>query len=212
MLFRPTARHVLPEFTERTTDGTRTLDPYSKLLAERIVFLGTPVDDTAASDLIAQFMYLEHAAPDRPIQLYINSPGGSFGAMSAIYDTMQYLTCEVETYCLGQAGSCASTLLAAGAPGRRHALPGARVVVRQPELTEPVQGQPSDLEIQAQELERVRTMLTALLARHTGRDAGQIADDIERDLILDAAGAQAYGLVDHVLTNRNTTLPPHGAR
>ncbi|MFD7619174.1 ATP-dependent Clp protease proteolytic subunit [Streptomyces sp. NPDC059802] len=211
-MFRPTARHVLPEFTERTTEGTRTLDPYSKLLAERIVFLGTPVDDTAASDLIAQFMYLEYAAPDRPVSLYINSPGGSFGAMSAIYDTMQYLTCEVETYCLGQAGSCASALLAAGAPGRRHALPGARVVVRQPELAEPVQGQPSDLEIQAQELERVRTMLTALLARHTGRDAGQIADDIERDLILDAAGAQAYGLVDHVLTNRNTTLPPHGAR
>ncbi|MFF1647726.1 ATP-dependent Clp protease proteolytic subunit [Streptomyces sp. NPDC058240] len=211
-MFRPTARHVLPEFTERTTDGTRTLDPYSKLLAERIVFLGTPVDDTAASDLIAQFMYLEYAAPDRPVSLYINSPGGSFVAMSAIYDTMQYLTCEVETYCLGQAGSCASALLAAGAPGRRHALPGARVVVRQPELTEPVQGQPSDLEIQAQELERVRTMLTALLARHTGRDAGQIADDIERDLILDAAGAQAYGLVDHVLENRNTSLPPHGAR
>lgn len=114
MLLRPTARYVLPEFTERTTNGTRTLDPYSKLLAERIVFLGTPVDDTAATDLIAQFMYLEHDAPDRPISLYINSPGGSFGAMSAIYDTMQYLACEVETYCLGQAGSCASALLAAG--------------------------------------------------------------------------------------------------
>ncbi|SCE58185.1 ATP-dependent Clp protease, protease subunit [Streptomyces sp. DvalAA-43] len=212
MLFRPAARHVLPEFTERTSNGTRTLDPYSKLLAERIVFLGTPVDDAAASDLIAQFMYLEHAAPDRPIALYINSPGGSFGAMSAIYDTMQYLTCEVETFCLGQAGSCASALLAAGAPGRRHALPGARVVVRQPELAEPLRGQPSDLEIEAQELERVRTMLTALLARHTGRDAGQIGDDIERDLILDAAGAKAYGLVDHVLENRNTSLPPHGAR
>lgn len=102
MLFRPTARHVLPEFTERTTNGTRTLDPYSKLLSERIVFLGTPVDDTAAGDLIAQLMYLEHDAPDRPVSLYINSPGGSFGAMSAVYDTMQYLNCEVETYCLGQ--------------------------------------------------------------------------------------------------------------
>lgn len=117
-MFRPAARYVLPEFTERTTDGTRTLDPYSKLLAERIVFLGTPVDDTAATDLIAQFMYLEHAAPDRPISLYINSPGGSFDAMAAIYDTMEYLTCEMETFCLGQAGSSAALLLAAGAPGR----------------------------------------------------------------------------------------------
>ncbi|MFF8914108.1 ATP-dependent Clp protease proteolytic subunit [Streptomyces sp. NPDC015032] len=211
-MFRPAARHVLPEFTERTTNGTRTLDPYSKLLAERIVFLGTPVDDTAANDLIAQFMYLEHAAPDRPVSLYINSPGGSFGAMSAIYDTMQYLTCEVETYCLGQAGSCASALLAAGAPGRRHALPGARVVVQQPALTEPMQGQPSDLEIEAREWERVHEMLITLLARHTGRDAGRIADDIERDLILDAPGAKAYGLVDHITESRKSSLPPQGTR
>lgn len=103
-MYRPAARHVLPEFTERTAQGTRTLDPYSKLLAERVVFLGTPVDDVAANDLVAQFMYLEHDAPDRPISLYINSPGGSFGAMTAVYDTMAYLTCEVETFCLGQAG------------------------------------------------------------------------------------------------------------
>ncbi|MFF2331487.1 MULTISPECIES: ATP-dependent Clp protease proteolytic subunit [unclassified Streptomyces] len=211
-MFRPTARYVLPEFTERTSSGTRTLDPYSRLLAERIVFLGTPVDDTAATDLIAQFMYLEHDAPDRPISLYINSPGGSFEAMCAIYDTMQYLSCEVETYCLGQAGSCASTLLAAGAPGRRHALPGARVVVRQPELTEPMRGQPSDLEIEAQEWARVRELLTVLLARHTGRGAEQISADIERDLILDAAGAKAYGLVDHIMENRKPALPPQSAR
>ncbi|MFB6504019.1 ATP-dependent Clp protease proteolytic subunit [Streptomyces sp. NPDC002466] len=211
-MFRPTARHVLPEFTERTSSGTRTLDPYSKLLSERIVFLGTPVDDAAASDLIAQFMYLEHDAPDRPVSLYINSPGGSFGAMSAIHDTMQYLSCEVETYCLGQAGSCAATLLAAGAPGRRHALPGARVVVQQPALPEPLRGQPSDLEIEARELERVRGMLIDLLARHTGRDAERIATDIERDLVLDAAEAKAYGLVDHIVTSRKASLPPHGAR
>ncbi|MEW2487300.1 ATP-dependent Clp protease proteolytic subunit [Streptomyces sp. NPDC048411] len=211
-MFRPVARYVLPEFTERTTDGTRTLDPYSKLLAERIVFLGTPVDDTAANDLIAQFMYLEHAVPDRPISLYINSPGGSFGAMSAVYDTMGYLTCEVETFCLGQAGSSAAVLLAAGAPGRRHALPGARVVVQQPELPEPVQGQPSDLEIEARELVRVRELLTGMLARHTGRSTERIAADFERDLIFDAAGAKAYGLVDHVLENRKTSLPPNSAR
>ncbi|WP_405809167.1 ATP-dependent Clp protease proteolytic subunit [Streptomyces sp. NBC_01520] len=201
-MFRPDARYVLPEFTERTAYGTRTLDPYSKLLSERIVFLGTPVDDTAATDLIAQFMYLEHAEPDRPLALYINSPGGSFDAMTAIYDTMQYLTCEVETFCLGQAGSSAAVLLAAGAPGRRHALPGARVVIQQPALDEPVRGQLSDLEIEARELVRVRETLTAMLARHTGRSAQDIGADIERDTILDAPAALAYGLVDHVMENR----------
>ncbi|MDF6041079.1 ATP-dependent Clp protease proteolytic subunit [Streptomyces sp. JH14] len=211
-MFRPAARYVLPEFTERTTDGTRTLDPYSKLLAERIVFLGTAVDDTSANDLIAQFMYLEHAAPDRPVSLYINSPGGSFGATTAIYDTMEYLACEVETFCLGQAGAGAALLLAAGAPGRRHALPGARMVLQQPALPEPVQGQPSDLEIEARELDRIRALLTGLLARHTGHATEQIAADIDRDLILDAPGAKAYGLVDHVLENRKPLLPPNSAR
>lgn len=116
-MHRPAARYVLPEFTERTSQGTRTLDPYSKLLAERVVFLGTPVDATAANDLIAQFMYLEYDAPDRPVSLYINSPGGEFGAMTALYDTMAYLSCEVETFCLGQAGAGAAVLLAAGTPG-----------------------------------------------------------------------------------------------
>ncbi|WP_328890257.1 ATP-dependent Clp protease proteolytic subunit [Streptomyces sp. NBC_00316] len=211
-MFRPAARHVLPEFTERTTDGTRTLDPYSKLLAERIVFLGTTVDDTAANDLIAQFMYLEHAAPDRPVSLYINSPGGSFGATTAIYDTMEYLACEVQTFCLGQAGAGAALLLAAGTPGRRHALPGARMVLQQPALPEPVQGQPSDLEIEARELDRIRGLLTGLLARHTGHETERIAADIDRDLILDAPGAKAYGLVDHVLENRKPFLPPNSAR
>ncbi|MFF9350395.1 ATP-dependent Clp protease proteolytic subunit [Streptomyces sp. NPDC014734] len=211
-MFRPAARHVLPEFTERTATGTRTLDPYSKLLAERIVFLGTEVDDVAANDLIAQFMYLEHAAPDRPVSLYINSPGGSFAAMCAIHDTMEYLTCDVETYCLGQAGSHAALLLAAGTPGRRHMLPGARAVVCQPELAEPVRGQPSDLEIEARELERVRETLVALLARHTGRAADRIAEDIERDLVLDAPGAKAYGLVDHVLESRKSSFRPRDTR
>lgn len=211
-MFRPAARYVLPEFTERTSTGTRTQDPYSKLLSERIVFLGTPVDDTAASDLIAQFMYLEHAEPERPLSLYINSPGGSFGAMAAIYDTMQYLTCEVETFCLGQAGSCAAALLAAGAPGRRHALPSARVVIEQPALNEPVQGQPSDLEIEARELLRVREMLTAMLVRHTGRSAREISADIERSTVLDAAAAKAYGLVDHVMASRKPSQPPHPVR
>ncbi|MGW6462572.1 ATP-dependent Clp protease proteolytic subunit [Streptomyces rubiginosohelvolus] len=201
-MIRPAARYVLPEFTERTATGTRTQDPYSKLLSERIVFLGSPIDDTAASDLIAQLMYLEHADPDRPLSLYINSPGGSFQAMAAVYDTMQFLTCEVETFCLGQADSYAAALLAAGAKGRRHALPGARVVIQQPALEEPMRGQPSDLEIHARELVRTREMFAAMLVRHTGRTAEQITADIERDTILDAKAALAHGLVDHVVENR----------
>ncbi|MGW4256936.1 ATP-dependent Clp protease proteolytic subunit [Streptomyces californicus] len=198
----PSARYVLPEFTERTATGTRTLDPYSKLLSERIVFLGSPIDDTAASDLVAQLMYLEHADPDRPLSLYINSPGGTFAAMAAVYNTMRYLACDVETFCLGQAGSYAAALLAAGAPGRRHALPGARVVIQQPALEEPMRGQPSDLEIHARELVRTREMFAAMLVRHTGRTPEQITDDIERDTILDAKAALAHGLVDHVVENR----------
>ncbi|WP_426500313.1 ATP-dependent Clp protease proteolytic subunit [Streptomyces sp. D54] len=201
-MIRPVARYVLPEFTERTATGTRTLDPYSKLLSERIVFLGSPIDDIAASDLIAQFMYLEHADPDRPLSLYINSPGGTFQAMAAVYDTMRFLTCEVETFCLGQAGSYAAALLAAGAKGRRHALPGARVVIQQPAMEEPMRGQPSDLEIHARELVRTREMFAAMLVRDTGRTAEQITADIERDTILDAKAALDYGLVDHVMENR----------
>ncbi|MGW3730090.1 ATP-dependent Clp protease proteolytic subunit, partial [Streptomyces sp. NPDC000851] len=142
---RPSARHVLPEFTERTSYGHKTMDPYSKLLEERIVFLGTPIDDTSANDVMAQFMHLEYQAPDRDISLYINSPGGSFSAMSALYDTMRYVGCDVETICLGQAESSAAVLLAAGTPGKRYALPGARVVLRQPALPEPIEGQAGDL-------------------------------------------------------------------
>jgi ATP-dependent Clp protease protease subunit len=209
---RPHARYVLPQFTERTTSGTRTLDPYSKLLEERIIFLGTAVDDTAANDVIAQFLHLEYAAPDRDICLYINSPGGSIGAMSAIYDTMQVVTCDVETTCLGQAASTAALLLAAGAPGKRMALPGARIVVQQPAFEEPLRGQPSDLDIQAQELLRLRAQLAGMLVRHTGQDAERIAADLERDKIFDAEGARAYGLVDHVIENRKTSLSSTGSR
>ncbi|MFC8428601.1 ATP-dependent Clp protease proteolytic subunit [Streptomyces sp. NPDC057253] len=205
---RPTARHVLPEFHERTSSGARTMDPYSRLLEERIVFLGTPIDDISANDVMAQFMYLEHQAPDRDIALYINSPGGSFSAMSAIYDTMQYVSCDVETTCLGQAGSSAAVLLAAGTPGKRSMLPGARVVIHQPALTEPVQGQASDLAIQADELIRVRARLEELLARHTGRTPEQVGEDIERDRILDAQGALDYGLADAIVPSRKSSGTP----
>ncbi|WP_030316408.1 ATP-dependent Clp protease proteolytic subunit [Streptomyces sp. NRRL B-3229] len=209
---RPTARHVLPEFHERTSAGRKTMDPYSKLLEERIVFLGTPIDDISANDVMAQFMYLEHQAPDRDIALYINSPGGSFSAMSAIHDTMQYVSCDVETTCLGQAGSSAAVLLAAGTPGKRSILPGARVVIHQPALTEPVRGQASDLAIQADELLRVRARLEELLVRHTGRTPEQVSADIERDTILDAQGALDHGLVDAIVPSRRSSLTTPGAR
>jgi ATP-dependent Clp protease protease subunit len=199
---RPTARYVLPEFTERTSAGTRTLDPYAKLLQERIVFLGTPVDDTAANDVIAQLMHLEHAAPDRDVSLYINSPGGSFSAMTAVYDAMQFVSCDVETVCLGQAASAASLLLAAGAPGKRLALPGARILIHQPAFSEPVQGQADDLWIQAREMERTRELMEAMYVRHTGQRAERIRADLERDCVFDAEGAVAYGLVDRTTVSR----------
>jgi ATP-dependent Clp protease protease subunit len=207
---RPSARHVLPEFTERTSAGHRTLDPYSKLLEERIVFLGTPIDDISANDVMAQFMHLEYQAPDRDISLYINSPGGSFTAMSAIYDTLQFVTCDVETVCLGQAGTSAAVLLAAGTPGKRSALPGARVAIHQPSFPEPIQGQASDLAIQAEELARTRVQLEALLALHTGRTVEQVSADIERDRIMDAQQALEYGLVDRIVTTRKTSLTEPG--
>ncbi|MFC3577061.1 ATP-dependent Clp protease proteolytic subunit [Streptomyces yaanensis] len=209
---RPSARHVLPEFTERTGYGHRTLDPYAKLLDERIVFLGTPIDDTAANDVMAQFMHLEYLDPDRDISLYINSPGGSFSAMTAVYDTMQYVGCDVETICLGQAASAAAVLLAGGAPGKRFALPGARVLIRQPSLPEPVQGQATDLAIQAEELTRTRRRLEELLVRHTGQSPERIAADIERDKILDAPAAKEYGLVDLIIPSRKASRSASGAR
>ncbi|MCC3771171.1 ATP-dependent Clp protease proteolytic subunit [Streptomyces sp. UNOC14_S4] len=199
---RPIARHVLPELTERDGATTRTMDPYSKLLSERIVFLGTPVDDVCANDVIAQLVHLEHAGPDRDVSLYINSPGGSTTAMSAIYDTMRFITCDVETVCLGQAGSSAAVLLAAGTPGKRLALPNARVVIHQPSLDGTAEGQVADLAIHATELLRTRDTLVEMLVRHTGQSAERIRRDIERDKVFDAEGALAYGLIDQVTESR----------
>ncbi|MFC9394881.1 MULTISPECIES: ATP-dependent Clp protease proteolytic subunit [unclassified Streptomyces] len=196
------ARHVLPEFTERTSFGTRTLDPYSKLLESRIVFLGTPIDETSANDVIAQFLHLDYAAPGQDIALYINSPGGSISAMTAIHDTMRTLSCDVETTCLGQAASTAAVLLAAGTPGKRLVLPGARVTLRQPAMDEPLQGQPSDLDIHARELLRLRALTAGMLTEYTGQSRDRIDADIDRLTVLDAPAAVAYGLVDHVITNR----------
>jgi ATP-dependent Clp protease protease subunit len=209
---RPSARHVLPEFTERTTAGQRAPDPYAKLFEERIVFLGTPLDDTAANDVMAQFIHLEYAAPDRDISLYINSPGGSFGAMTALYDTMRFVSCDVRTVCLGQAASAAAVLLAAGTPGKRFALPGARMLIHQPSLSGPVEGQTSDLVVRAEELVRTRHRLEEMLVRHTGRSPERIAADIERDTLLDAPAAVAYGLVDGIVPSRRASGTVPGPR
>ncbi|SEG70598.1 ATP-dependent Clp protease, protease subunit [Actinacidiphila yanglinensis] len=203
----PTARYVLPEFTERSSNGVRTMDPYSKLLQERIIFLGTQIDDTSANDVMAQLIHLESASPDQDISVYINSPGGSFSSMTAIYDTMQFVTCDVATVCIGQAASAAAVLLAAGAPGKRMITPGARVLIHQPALGDVVQGDTSDLEIQANEMLRTREQLETLLVRHTGQPAERITADLERDTILDAESAVAYGLVDMMTTSRKSAAP-----
>ncbi|WP_338675102.1 ATP-dependent Clp protease proteolytic subunit [Streptomyces sp. SCSIO 30461] len=209
---RSQARYVLPEFHERTTSGIRTLDPYSKLLGERIVFLGTPIDETAASDVVAQLLYLEYAAPEQDIQLYINSPGGPISAMTSIYDTMQVVGCDVVTTCIGQASSTAAVLLAAGTPGKRMALPGARVVVQQPALPEPMRGQPSDLDIQARELLRMHDQIAAMLVRHTGQSDESVRETLDRVTVFDAASAQDFGLIDHVIKNRKASAASSGTR
>ena len=193
----PTARYVLPSFIEQSAYGTKETNPYAKLFEERIIFLGTQVDDTSANDIMAQLLVLEGLDPDRDITMYINSPGGSFTSLMAIYDTMQYVRPDVRTVCLGQAASAAAVLLAAGAPGKRAALPNARVLIHQP-ATEGARGQVSDLEIQAAEIQRMRTLMEETLARHTGRSAEQISEDTDRDKILTAQEALEYGRIDHV--------------
>lgn len=197
----PTARYILPQFEERTAYGFKRQDPYAKLFEDRIVFLGVQVDDASADDIMAQLLVLESQDPDSMITMYINSPGGSFTAMTAIYDTMQYIKPQIQTVCLGQAASAAAVLLAGGSPGRRLALPNARVLIHQPSM-EGMRGQASDIEIIAEEVERMRTWLEETLASHSGRTAEQIRRDIDRDKILTANQALEYGLIDQVLTSR----------
>jgi ATP-dependent Clp protease protease subunit len=199
----PSARYVLPQFTERTTQGTKTWDPYSKLFEERIIFLGVQIDDASADDVMAQLLCLESMDPDRDISIYINSPGGSYTAMTAIYDTMQFVKPDITTVCLGQAASAAAVLLASGTPSKRYALPHARVLIHQP-YTEGG-GQGTDIEIQANELLRMRTEMEGILSKHTGRDPEQIQKDIERDKILSATAAVEYGIVDSVIPSRKAS-------
>lgn len=197
----PTSRYVMPQFEERTAYGYKRQDPYGKLFEDRIVFLGVQVDDASADDVMAQLLVLESQDPDSMITMYINSPGGSFTAMTAIYDTMQYIKPQIQTVCLGQAASAAAILLAGGDKGRRLALPNARILLHQPSI-EGMRGQASDIEIVAEEIERMRVWLEETLSLHTGRSAGDIRRDIDRDKILTATQARDYGLVDQVLEPR----------
>jgi ATP-dependent Clp protease protease subunit len=194
-------RYVLPSFVERTSYGVKESNPYNKMFEERIIFLGVQIDDASANDVMAQLLCLETDNPDRDITIYINSPGGSFTAMTAIYDTMQYIQCDVATVCLGQAASAAAVLLAAGTPGKRAALPNSRIIIHQP-ATEGGYGQGSDIEIQAREIMRMRTLLEELISRHSNIDIEQVRKDIDRDKILTAAEAKDYGLVDVVHSSR----------
>jgi ATP-dependent Clp protease protease subunit len=202
----PSSRYILPQFEERTSYGMKRLDPYTKLFEDRIIFLGVQVDDASADDIIAQLIVLESQDPDRDVLMYINSPGGSFTAMTAIYDTMQYIRPDVQTFVVGQAASAAAVLLSAGAKGKRFALPNSRILIHQPALAGGDYGQASDIEIQANEVLRMREWLEDTWAAHSGRTVEQVRNDIERDKILSAAEAKEYGLIDEVLSSRKASL------
>jgi ATP-dependent Clp protease protease subunit len=199
----PTGRYVLPNIIERTSRGEYGMDPYSKLLKERIVFLGVQIDDVSANDVMAQLLYLESEDPDRDINIYINSPGGSFTALTAIYDTMQFVRPDISTVCLGQAASAAAVLLAAGAPGKRFAVPNARILIHQPSGSG--EGQSTDIEIQAREIMRMNSLLEKMLSDHTGQTIEAVRNDIKRDKILTAEEAVTYGLIDEVIKSRKTS-------
>ena len=202
-------RYVLPSFVERTSYGVKESNPYNKMFEDRIIFLGVQVDDASANDVMAQLLTLEGTDPDRDIIMYINSPGGSFTAMTAIYDTMQYVRPDISTVCLGQAASAAAVLLSAGTPGKRMALPNSRIIIHQP-ATEGGYGQGSDIEIQAREIMRMRTQLEEMLSKHSNQPIEKVRKDIDRDKIMTAAETKEYGLVDTVLVSRKKSLQTAG--
>jgi len=189
--------YYIPQWEERTSYGFRRVDPYAKLFEDRIIFLGTPISDDVANAIMAQLLCLQQLDPDRDINIYINSPGGSFTALTAIYDTMRYLKPDVSTVCLGQAASAAAVLLSAGTKGKRFALPNSRILIHQP-YTEGTYGQSSDLEIQANEILRMRALLEQMIADNTGKAADEVSRDVERDKILTAPQAVEYGIIDAV--------------
>jgi ATP-dependent Clp protease protease subunit len=201
-LYRPSdvSNYIVPNVIETTSRGERSFDIFSRLLKDRIIFLGTPIDDTVANLTMAQLLHLESEDPDRDIAIYVNSPGGSFTALTAIYDTMQFVRPDVATYCMGQAASAAAVIVAAGTPGKRHALQHSRILIHQPYSEGGGQG--SDIEIQAREILRMRSLLEQMLSVHSGRTEEQVRLDIERDKILTADEAKEYGIVDEVLASR----------
>jgi len=202
--------YYIPQWEERTSYGFRRVDPYTKLFEERIIYLGTPISDEVANAVIAQLLCLQSMNPDQDISIYINSPGGSFTALTAIYDTMAFIKPDVQTVCLGQAASAAAILLGAGAKGKRMALTNSRILIHQP-YTEGTFGQTSDIEIQANEILRMRELLEKMISDHTGRDLDQVSADIERDKILTAQQAVEYGLIDQVFESLKTPALASGS-
>jgi ATP-dependent Clp protease protease subunit len=195
------SQYTIPTVVEKTSLGERAYDIYSRLLSERIIFIGTEIDDGVANVVMAQLLHLESASPDLEIMLYINSPGGTYSALTAIYDTMQFVQPDVATFCMGQAASAAAVLLAAGAPGKRSVLRHAKVLLHQP--SSQARGTLPDLAIQAKEVTRVRAEMDEILSRHTGHPVSKIRNDTDRNMTLSAGEAVAYGLADHVITTRN---------
>ncbi len=202
--FAPTMDYYIPQWEERTSYGMRRIDPYTKLFEDRIIFLGTPISDEIANAVMAQLLCLQQMDADRDIEIYINSPGGSFTALTAIYDTLRYIKPDVQTVCLGQAASAAAVLLAAGTKGKRMALPNSRILIHQP-YTEGTYGQASDIEIQANEILRMRTMLEQMISDNTSKSLEEVSRDIERDKILTAEQALDYGLIDQIFESQKTT-------
>ena len=198
--FSPTMDYYIPQWEERTSYGMRRIDPYTKLFEDRIIFLGTPISDDIANAVMAQLLCLQQMDAERDIEIYITSPGGSFTALTAIYDTMRYIKPDVRTVCLGQAASAAAVILAAGTKGKRLALPNSRILIHQP-ATEGGYGQSSDIEIQAREILRIRALMEQMLAEDTGRTTEEVSRDIERDKYLTAEQALDYGIIDEVLTS-----------
>ncbi len=192
---------LIPLVVEQSHRGERAYDIYSRLLKDRIIFIGSVIDDQLANVVIAQMLFLEMEAPDKDINLYINSPGGMVTAGMAIYDTIQYVKCKVSTICIGQAASMGAMLLAAGAPGKRFALPNSRIMIHQP--LGGFQGQATDIDIHAREILKLKDRLNQLLADHTGQDVEKVTQDTERDFFMSAADAAAYGLIDEVVIQRN---------
>jgi ATP-dependent Clp protease, protease subunit len=196
----PIYNYLVPTVIQQTNRGERAYDIYSRLLTERIIFLGTPIDDTVSNLMIAQLLHLESDDPDKDINVYINSPGGEITGLFAIYDTMQYIKPDVSTICIGQAASAAAVLLAAGTKGKRFVLPHARILIHQPHGG--ASGQAVDIEIQAKEIIRMRELLDNILAHHTGQDVEKVGRDTDRDFIMSALEAKDYGIVDEVISNR----------